>query len=131
MLEIICAGSLFLSINVSPNLESINLPTINQTTSTVFRQNLTHQPEYLAKGKPHKSKYRREADREINELRHRGRGDREYRDRYYRNREEYDDNYRGRIYREPDRRRQEVQYDREQDRYYIPRRSRQRYFRRR
>lgn len=137
MLEIICAGSLALSISICQNTESIDLTRINQVeTPSITQENIIQETEYLVKGKPHQSRYRREADREIHELRHRGRDDRNYRDRYYREPDRYrrgrehDDDYRGRVYREPHRHRREIEYDQERDRYYVPRRSRNRYFRR-
>ena len=128
MLEIICAGSLAFAISICQNTESIDLTRINQ----VETPSIIQQTEYLAKGKPHQSKYRREADREIDELRHQGRDDRNYRDRYYRHgREiEYDDDDRGRVYREPYRHEREIEYDQERDRYYVPQNSRNRYWRR-
>ncbi|MEM8673480.1 MAG: hypothetical protein AAGF83_06360 [Cyanobacteria bacterium P01_G01_bin.67] len=117
MLEIICASSLSLSINACQNPELIDLARINQVqTASVMLQKIT-QPEYLAKGKPHESKYRRQAERELDELR----GDRDYRDRdsdRYRDRYDRD---RDRIYREPNRRGREVEYDNDRDRYYTPR----------
>ena len=128
ILEIICAGSLALSASECQNITSMDLPQLNQATPSIVRQNIAQKPEYLAKGKPHKSKYRREEDRQIEEFRGRGR-DRYDRDRY-RRRDEYDDDYRGRIYREPDQRGREVEYDRERRRYDTPRSYRNRYFRR-
>ncbi len=128
MLEIICAGSLALSISICQNSESIDLARINPgKTPSITQENIIQETEYLAKGKHHQSRYRREANREIHELRHQSRDDRNYRDRYYRESDRY---RRGRVYREPHRHGQEIEYGRERDRYYVPRRSRNRYFRR-
>ena len=132
MLEIICAGSLAFAMSICQNTESIDLTKINQ----VETPSIIQQTEYLAKGKPHQSRYRREADREIDELRHQGRDDRNYRDRYYREPHrqgrgrEHDDDYRGRVYREPYRQEREIEYDQKRDRYYVPQGSRNRYWRR-
>ncbi|MEM7760016.1 MAG: hypothetical protein AAF298_18105 [Cyanobacteria bacterium P01_A01_bin.40] len=132
MLELICAGSLALSIGICQNPETIDFGRINLvSTTSISQQNELPQTEYLAKGKPHESKYRREADRELDELR----GDRDRYDRNsdrYRSRDDYNrDRYnRDRIYREPHRRGREVEYDDDRDRYYIPRNWRD-YLRRR
>ena len=130
MLELICAGSLALSIGTCRNSTTIDLIAINQVpTVNIVQQNTPLQLEYLAKGKPHKSKYRRAADRELDELR----GDRDRYDRdsdRYRSRDDYDRYERDRIYREPRRRSRDVEYDDERDRYYIPRSWRD-YWRRR
>lgn len=132
MLEIICTASLALSMGVCQNTEIIDLTQINSLeTPSIIQGNIIDQPEYLAKGKPYKSRYRREADRQIDELRHHGRDDR---DRHrnstrYRQREEYHD--RDRIYRDPDRHRREIDYDHEQHNlHYPPRYNRDRYYRR-
>ncbi len=137
MLEIICAGSLAFSISICQNTESIDVTRINKAeTSSIIKQNITQEPEYLVKGKRHESRYRREADREIDELRHQDRDNRDDRDRYHREPDqyqrgrEYGDDYRGRIYREPHRRGQEIEYDQDHDRYYVPQSSRDGYFRR-
>lgn len=131
MLEIICTASLALSISTCQNHKSIDLAHINQVeTSNIIQANVAQQQEYLAKGKPHESRYRREADREIDELRHHSRDEGNYRERY-RNSGEYRDNYRRRrIHRDPHLQGREIDYDDEQDRYYIPQRSRNRHFRR-
>lgn len=117
MLELICAGSLALSVGACRNSATIDLTAINQVpTVNIIQQNAPLQPEYLAKGKPHKSRYRRAADRELDQLR----GDRDRYDRdwdRYRSRDDYD---RDRTYREP-RRSRDVEYDHERDRYYTPR----------
>jgi|GEM_PF-5829385 len=125
MLEIICTASLALSLSSCQHRESIDLTKLNNLeTSSIIQENVTQKPEYLAKGKPYKSKYRREADREIRELRHHGR------DRHRRERR-YDDDHRGRrIHRDPHRQGQEVYYDEERDQYYTIPRSRDWYFRR-
>lgn len=122
MLEIICTASLALSMSVCQNTEIINLTKINTIeTPSMIEVNITDSQEYLAKGKPYKSRYRQEADREIHELRHDRRDDR---DRHrgssrYRHIEEHHDRDRGRIYRDPDRRGREIDYDHDhQERYY-------------
>lgn len=133
MLEIICTASLALSISTCQNHQSIDLAQINQVeTPDIIQANIVQKQEYLAKGKPHESRYRREADREIDELRHHDRNERNYRDRY-RHSGEYRDQYRHRrrIHRDPHLQGREIDYDDEQDRYYIPQRSRDRHFRRR
>ncbi|MEM8718745.1 MAG: hypothetical protein AAGE84_05485 [Cyanobacteria bacterium P01_G01_bin.39] len=129
MLEIICASSLTLSIRLCQSPRVLDLPTTKQVLpEKVTEQNIVPKPVYLANGKPHDSKYRRAADRELDELR----GDRNYRDRdydRYRRDRDYD---RGRIYREPQRRQREVEieYDDDRDRYFNRRNWRD-YWRRR
>ncbi|MEM7592916.1 MAG: hypothetical protein AAF383_15605 [Cyanobacteria bacterium P01_A01_bin.83] len=116
MLEIICASSLTLSIRLCQSPGAMYLPTTNHVLSeNITEQNIISKPVYLANGKPHDSKYRRAADRELDELR----GDRDYRDRDYdRYRRDRDYN-RGRTYREPQRREREIniEYDDDRDRY--------------
>ena len=131
MLEIICTASLALSISTCHNHKSIDFTQISQVeTPDIIQANIVPKPEYLAKGKHHDSRYRREADREIDELRHHRRDRQNYRERY-RNSGEYRDNYRRRrIHRDPHLQGREVDYDDEQDRYYIPHRSRNRHLRR-
>lgn len=113
MLEIICASSLTLSIRFCQSPGAIDLPTTNQVLlENITAQKISQQPVYLANGKPHDSKYRRAADRELDELR----GDRDYRDRDY-NRDYRDRDYdRGRVYREPQRRQREVEIEYDDDR---------------
>ena len=117
MLEIICAGSLALSLNVCQGKNSIELNPIEQNIAL-------DEKGYLAKGQPNESKYRQETDRELgkDEIEYRdGRGSRDYqeaeqrrREIEYGNRENVND-----IYYDRDR------PSREEDRYYRDDRSRQ------
>lgn len=135
MLEIICTASLALSMTVCQNSEIIDSTGINSLeTPSIIQVNTSDQQEYLAKGKPYKSRYRHEADRDIHELRHRRRDHRDHHDRnsrHHRHREEHYNRDRGRIYRDPYRRGREIDYDHDQyDRYYRHRYNRDRYYRR-
>ena len=119
MLDII-ASSLTLSIRLCQSPGSIDLPITNQVLlENVTEQNIISQPVYLAKGKPHDSKYRRAADQELEELR----GDRDRYDRDYDYDRRGDDYERGRIYREPQERQREIEieYDDDRERYDYPR----------
>ena len=118
MLEIICAGSLALSLNICQGKNSIELNPIQQNITLDERG-------YLAKGKPNESKYRQETDRDLrqDEFEYRdGRGSRDYQDAEQRRREiEYgsDRENVNDIYYDRDRSR------REENRYYRDDRSRQ------
>ena len=91
MLEIICAGSLALSLSICQSKNSIELNPI--------QQNITlDEKGYLAKGKPNESKYRQETDRDL------GKDEFEYRDG------------RGsRDYQEAEQRRREIEYERDRE----------------
>lgn len=114
MLEVICIGSLALSVSICPansdNLSSLD--TWKQSKSSQIELGLDQ--GYLAKGKPFESEYRQEADEE-NEGRDSGDRDIYYRDdrhddgdRYY-DRSGVDDS-RYRRESEADQRRRELEY---------------------
>ncbi len=118
MLEIICAGSLALSINICQGKNSIELNPIQQNIVLDKRG-------YLAKGEPNESKYRQEADEDLgkDEIEYRdGRGSRDYQEAEQRRREieyERDRENENDIYWDRDR------PSREEDRYYRDDRSRE------
>ena len=123
MLEIFCAGSLALSLNICQGKNSIELNPIQQNIAL-------NDKGYLAKGKPNESKYRQETDRDLrqDELEYRDdRGSRDYQEAEQRRREieyERDRENENDIYWDRDR------PSREEDRYYRDDRSRQdRYYR--
>ena len=135
MLEIICASSLSLLIQVCPNTKSIDLALTEKVgISNLIPENIALDGEYLAKGRAYESDYRREADRqrERYELRNRDRDhrNRDHRDRNYRDRVNRDRVNRNRNYRDADRRRREDEYveQRRRERYYRPERY-NRYYR--
>ncbi|WP_319418942.1 hypothetical protein [Pleurocapsa sp. FMAR1] len=120
MLEIICAGSLALSLNICQRKNSIELNPIQQNIAL-------DKKGYLAKGQPNESRYRQETDRDLgkDEIEYRdGRGSRDYQEAEQRRREiEYgsDRENENDIYWNRDR------PSREEDKYYRDNRSRQEY----
>lgn len=124
MLEIICASSLSLLIQVCPNTKSIDLALTEKVgISNLIQENIVLDREYLAKGRAYKSDYRREVDRqrERHEIRNR---DRDHRDRNYRDRVNRDRNYRD----AERRRREDEDVEERRERYYRPERY-NRYYR--
>jgi hypothetical protein len=110
MLEVICIGSLALSVSICPTTsDNLNrLDTWSQSSSSQMELGLNHQLDqgYLAKGKPYESEYRREMDRESERL---NSGDRDiyYRENTYH--EDYDrDDSRYRTEDDADQRRREL-----------------------
>ena len=115
MLEIICAGSFALSINVCLGEELSDLTVAEKAEileSNVIKQDLAINRGYLAEMIANESEYRKEADREGE--RHEinapdeNREDRVYRDAEQRRRE---DGYEGRVYRDAEQRRREDEYE--------------------
>jgi len=91
MLEIICASSLALSVNVNSCPKLVEESSVKQIgTSQVLLSDADPNHVFLAKGRPSESRYREEADR--------------YQQDYERNHEEVDrvETRDGRIYRDAD-----------------------------